>query len=96
MLNSCSITLTLTLSGDLKFKVINLYSNDILASYMAGVVLVFFNILFVMTVWSFVQAMITDPGQVPVFWVTNYITLRIIGFPLRRCEHEKATILFTV
>ena len=30
--------------------------------------LVVFNMLFVMLVWSFVQTMFTDPGQVPVFW----------------------------
>jgi len=27
-----------------------------------------FQLLFIMVVWSFVQAMSTDPGQVPVFW----------------------------
>ena len=32
------------------------------------VLLVFFNLLFVMLVWSFFQTMTTDPGQVPVFW----------------------------
>ena len=32
------------------------------------VMLVVFNLIFVMTVWSFVQTMTTDPGQVPVFW----------------------------
>lgn len=30
--------------------------------------MVVFHILFIMLVWSFVQAMTTDPGQVPVFW----------------------------
>jgi len=30
--------------------------------------LVTFNLLFIMLVWSFVQTMTTDPGQVPVFW----------------------------
>jgi len=30
--------------------------------------LVAFNIIFVLLVWSFVQTMTTDPGQVPVFW----------------------------
>ena len=32
------------------------------------VMLVFFHVLFVLLVWSFFQAMTTDPGQVPVFW----------------------------
>ena len=32
------------------------------------VMLIFFNLLFVMLVWSWVQTMTTDPGQVPVFW----------------------------
>lgn len=32
------------------------------------VMLVAFNLLFVMLVWSFLQTMTTDPGQVPVFW----------------------------
>ena len=27
-----------------------------------------FHVFFIMLVWSFVQAMTTDPGQVPVFW----------------------------
>jgi len=27
-----------------------------------------FHVLFIMLLWSFVQAMTTDPGQVPVFW----------------------------
>ena len=27
-----------------------------------------FHLLFAMLVWSFIQTMITDPGQVPVFW----------------------------
>ena len=27
-----------------------------------------FHLLFFMLVWSFIQTMITDPGQVPVFW----------------------------
>ena len=27
-----------------------------------------FHLLFFMLVWSFIQAMTTDPGQVPVFW----------------------------
>lgn len=30
--------------------------------------LVLFNMNFVMLVWSFLQTMTTDPGQVPVFW----------------------------
>ena len=30
--------------------------------------LVVFNLIVVMLVWSFIQTMTTDPGQVPVFW----------------------------
>jgi hypothetical protein len=30
--------------------------------------LVVFNLIFVLLVWSFIQTMTTDPGQVPVFW----------------------------
>ena len=29
--------------------------------------LAFFNMVFILAVWSFIQAMSTDPGQVPVF-----------------------------
>jgi len=32
------------------------------------VMLAFFHLLFIFLVWSFFQAMTTDPGQVPVFW----------------------------
>ena len=32
------------------------------------VILLIYNALFVMTAWSFLQTMTTDPGQVPVFW----------------------------
>ena len=32
------------------------------------VILIVYNALFVMTAWSFLQTMTTDPGQVPVFW----------------------------
>jgi palmitoyltransferase ZDHHC2/15/20 len=32
------------------------------------VLLSIFHVFFIMLVWSFVQAMTTDPGQVPVFW----------------------------
>ena len=28
----------------------------------------FFHVFFIMLVWSFIQSMTTDPGQVPVFW----------------------------
>lgn len=40
------------------------------ASESIGVMamLVFFNLIFILLVWSFVQTMTTDPGQVPVFW----------------------------
>jgi palmitoyltransferase len=27
-----------------------------------------FHVLFIMLIWSFIQSMTTDPGQVPVFW----------------------------
>jgi len=30
--------------------------------------LIVYNFIFIMTVWSFFQTMTTDPGQVPVFW----------------------------
>merc|ERR1711935_1024615 len=30
--------------------------------------LIFYNIIFAMMLWSFFQTMTTDPGQVPVFW----------------------------
>jgi len=30
--------------------------------------LIFYNTIFVMLLWSFFQTMTTDPGQVPVFW----------------------------
>ena len=30
--------------------------------------LILFHIMFIMMMWSFIQAMTTDPGQVPVFW----------------------------
>ena len=32
--------------------------------------LTFFHVFFILLVWSFFQAMTTDPGQVPVFWVS--------------------------
>ena len=40
------------------------------ASESIGVMtlLVFFKLIFILLVWSFVQTMTTDPGQVPVFW----------------------------
>ena len=31
-------------------------------------VLTIFHLLFILLIWSLVQSMITDPGQVPVFW----------------------------
>ena len=37
-------------------------------SRYAQVVLVFFHILVVLLSWSFVQVVMTDPGQVPPFW----------------------------
>ena len=30
--------------------------------------LIFYNVVFVLLLWSFFQTMTTDPGQVPVFW----------------------------
>lgn len=30
--------------------------------------LIFYNVIFFMLLWSFFQTMTTDPGQVPVFW----------------------------
>lgn len=39
-----------------------------LDSYYVMVMMVFFNFLFFMLIWSFFQTMTTDPGQVPVFW----------------------------
>lgn len=35
--------------------------------------LAFFHLFFILLVWSFFQAMTTDPGQVPVFWVSQRI-----------------------
>lgn len=32
------------------------------------ILLGFFHLIFFMMLWSFLQAMTTDPGQVPVFW----------------------------
>ena len=32
--------------------------------------LAIFHVLFIFMVWSFFQTMITDPGQVPPFWVS--------------------------
>ena len=32
--------------------------------------LVWFGLLLFMLAWSFVQAMVTDPGEVPPFWVS--------------------------
>lgn len=32
------------------------------------ILLGFFHLIFFMMLWSFIQAMTTDPGQVPVFW----------------------------
>lgn len=40
-----------------------------LESFGAQLLLAFFHVFFVLLVWSFMQAMTTDPGQVPVFWV---------------------------
>jgi len=40
----------------------------LLADNRVVALLIFYNILFVMLVWSFFQSMTTDPGQVPVFW----------------------------
>lgn len=40
----------------------------LIANMYAGLLLTIFHVLFVMLVWSFFQAMTTDPGQVPVFW----------------------------
>jgi hypothetical protein len=40
------------------------YLGDPLAFYF----LVVFNILFFMLVWSFLQTMFTDPGQIPTYW----------------------------
>lgn len=37
--------------------------------YQVLAFLCFFGVLLFMLGWSFVQAMITDPGEVPPFWV---------------------------
>jgi len=48
------------------------------------VMLAFFHLLFVMLVWSFFQAMTTDPGQVPVFWVSiKKLEWSLIGIDYR-------------
>lgn len=30
--------------------------------------LIIFNLLFAMLIWSFLQTMFTDPGQIPIYW----------------------------
>ena len=45
-----------------KFFIVSIEDPRILA------LLIVYNFLFLMLVWSFFQAMTTDPGQVPVFW----------------------------
>jgi hypothetical protein len=45
----------------------------------AALILGIFHVLFAMVVWSFVQAMITDPGQVPPYW----------GFYMGDPEHKR-------
>lgn len=47
---------------------VNIWAPRAQDSTLVMIMLVFFNFLFVMLVWSFVQTMTTDPGQVPVFW----------------------------
>ena len=42
-------------------------------------VLTVFHLLFLLLLWSFMQSMLTDPGQVPVFW----------GFHLGDAEHKR-------
>jgi hypothetical protein len=41
---------------------------SILVNQYVSIFLAFFHLIFVLLVWSFFQAMTTDPGQVPVFW----------------------------
>lgn len=40
------------------------YPDDPLVYYF----LVMFHILFGMLVWSFIQTIFTDPGQIPIYW----------------------------
>eukprot|EP00347_Sterkiella_histriomuscorum_P000410 403375973 len=65
----------------------------------ASVLLTVFHILFVMLVWSFFQAMTTDPGQVPVFWGFHFgdsenkrrrYCLMCNVFKPERCHHCSA------
>mmetsp|Transcript_2893 Transcript_2893/g.274 ORF Transcript_2893/g.274 Transcript_2893/m.274 type:complete len:128 (+) Transcript_2893:169-552(+) len=39
----------------------------------------FFNIIFILLIWSLVKTMITDPGRVPAFW----------GFYIEKSEFKK-------
>ena len=47
------------------------YLHKIIESMTAQTILVVFHFLVFMLLWSFFQAMLTDPGQVPVFWVSK-------------------------
>lgn len=39
-----------------------------LGNYPVLAMLAIFHVIFLLLVWSFIQSMATDPGQVPVFW----------------------------
>jgi hypothetical protein len=43
--------------------------NQTLDNFPVMILLAFFHLFFILLIWSFFQAMTTDPGQVPVFWV---------------------------
>eukprot|EP00347_Sterkiella_histriomuscorum_P009445 403341189 len=48
-------------------------------NFLAMLLLAFFHAFFILLVWSLMQAMTTDPGQVPVFW----------GFHLGDAENKR-------
>lgn len=68
LLGNMFVLLVITVMTFIYVEFVRIWGPRVTDSPWVLVMLVTFNILFVMLVWSFLQTMFTDPGQVPVFW----------------------------
>jgi palmitoyltransferase ZDHHC2/15/20 len=68
ILGNIFVLLVALVMGTIYYTYVDLWGPRAKESMGVLAMLIFFNLLFVMLVWSWVQTMTTDPGQVPVFW----------------------------
>jgi len=62
------VLLVFIVIGFIYFTFMKVWLSRVKDHWSVYLLLEIFNMLFVMLIWSFFQAMTTDPGQVPVFW----------------------------